>query len=239
MDNKSPRNYSERQTYMEKVIDSLPEEIETLLEDAEGYNTGGSIGEKGVTDKELAYHMLPDEDRGLGETYTAKEVADQFDIAKGTARGRLDKLETQGIVYEDEREGHLFTISPALRKRIDAFESQGIRLDETDVATDGGVSRIERSLSNETTKLDNTLSQQLSTPNSSRLRDEVMDGVMIPIAVLISFFTIYPIASGSGSLLVAVLIIGVVWMLSKLAEVPEHMPQETARRFGLEIRPEI
>lgn len=226
-------DYPTEQSYMEKVIDGLPEEIETLLEDLDENNTERSNGQQGVTNKELAYHMLPGGDRRLGVTCTAKDVANEFNIRKASAHEKLNKLEKHGLLYKDEREGHLFVISPELRKRIDDFETKGICLNERDVATDGGVPRTALSLPNAPHNIDNKPSQLASTRNDSRLRERIINEVTVPIASLVGFFMIDSIVAGSASPLAAVLIMGIVWLLSKLAALPDHMPWETARQMDL------
>jgi hypothetical protein len=215
-----------KQKDKQSISDELPEKVHTRLVDSE-INTMARSNEK-VTEVDIAYHLYAGDDSRLGLACTVSSVADEFDISEAAVRKRLDRLHSKGILQKKNRNGYLFRVEPELCKEIDAVDVPNVFEDQNDVATDGrGISRTDALPPNETAKTDNIPPQWNPTPNKSRVLDVLLDEMIVPIASVIGFLMTDFIAAGSASPLAAVLIIGVTWVLSKLAAVPNQLPWET------------
>ena len=219
---------------IDKKADDLPEKVHTLLKQSKDNNLARSNGQGGVAEINIAYHFYTDDSRRLGMACTVAGLADEFDITESSARTRLQSLASKGIVYEQQRNGHLYTVDPALCDDIDAADVPEVFECDTTITTDGwGIPRADSPP--ETASPDNKPSHSALASDSALSREQLVDEVTVPLASIVGFFGVNLIAinfsaASSASPSAAVLIIGLTWILSKMAALPEHSPQETARR---------
>ena len=216
--------------------DELPERVCTLLENSETNNLTRSNGQGGVPDIDIVYELYINNNR-LGMACTVSGFVEEFDIIESSARTRLQNLAEKGLVQEHQRNGHLYTVDPALCDDIAAADVPKPFECDTTITTDG--SGMPRTGSpTETTGPDNQPPHSDSAFDSTLSLGQVGDDLTVPIASVVGFFITNLVAinflgASSASPSAAVLIIGLTWMLSKVAALPDHLPQETARRMDL------